>query len=426
MRRMLYLGIVAAGLLPAASSAQQICIDFLQSAELLKGPINDCGSYVNPIDPGPADAYAVQFSVPHGAASQGWIYYTTDGSAPEGALGVPSGTTQVAAAAPGCTFGLGSDQSDALKGSIPVQPLNTHVTFVLSARAALAPAQESFLGTGDGTCSCSQAGCAQPFTYTVARASPRPVDDVILVLQDTPRSLSGRGVMANDRYVSEGVTAELEDQGTVGELSFQSDGSLVYTPAPGYIGDESIQYRLLAGEVHSSWAQITFKVRAAPALAAVSPVSAGESCPTGGQRIDTGHDDGSGGGTYFDGILQPGEVTATRYVCNGASGTGGAAGEPGKLALVAVGKEPAGANCAAGGQKIQVGVDANANGVLEEGEVTSTSFACDGLRGKSGCSAAPGTVSLLGAMASLASLGAMRRRRAVVRSSAAVAKGENR
>lgn len=425
MKRMLYLGILAAGSFPAASKAQQVCIDFSQTAEPLRGPIEGCGSYVSPIDPGPADAYAVQFSVPDGAASQGWIYYTTDGSAPEGALGVPSGTTQVAAAAPGCTYGLGSDLRDALKGSIPVQPLNAHVTFILSVRAFAAPAQESFLGTGD-LCGCSQAGCAQPFTYTVASIGPTPVDDVIPVLQDTPRSLSGRGVMVNDRYVSEGVTAALEDHGTVGELSFQRDGSLVYTPAPGFIGDDSIQYRLLAGEVRSSWAQITFKVRAATALAAVSPVSAGESCPTGGQRIDTGYDDGSGGGTYLDGILQPGEVTATRYICNGASGTGGAAGEPGKLALVAVGKEPAGANCAAGGQRIQVGIDANANGALEEDEVTSTSFACDGPRGKSGCSVAPGTVSLLGAMGSLAALGTLRRRRAGVRSSTAAAEGENR
>jgi hypothetical protein len=426
MKRMLCLGILAAGSVPAASSAQHVCIDFSQAEELLEGPINDCGSYVSPIDPGPADAYAVQFSVPHGAASQGWIYYTTDGSAPEGALGVPSATTQVAAAAPGCTYGLGSEQSDALKGSIPVQPLNTQVAFILSARAAAAPAQESFLGTED-LCGCSQAGCAQPFTYTVASIGPTPVDDVILVLQDTPRSLSGRGVMVNDRYVSEGVIAELgRDAEFVGHLSFESDGSLVYEPAPGFVGDDSIRYRLSDGEISSDSAQITFKVRAAPALAAVSPVSAGESCPAGGQRIDTGYDNGSGGGTFLDGILQPGEVTATRYVCNGASGTHGAAGEPGKVALVAVGKEPAGANCAAAGQKIQVGIDANANGALDEDEVTSTSFACDGARGKSGCSAAPGTASLLGAMGSLAYLGAMRRRRAGVREFAAAAEGEDR
>lgn len=427
MKRMLYLGILAAGSVPAASSAQQVCIDFSQAEELLQGPINDCGSYVGPIDPGPADAYAVQFSVPRGAASQGWIYYTTDGSAPEGALGVPSGTTLVATAAPGCTYGLGSDLRDALRGSIPVQPLNTPVAFILSVRAAAAPAQESFLGIGDGFCGCSQAGCAQPFTYTVARIGPTPVDDVILVLQDTPRSLSGRGVMVNDRYVSEGVIAELRrDAEFEGHLSFESDGSLVYEPAPGFVGDDSIRYRLSDGEISSDPAQITFKVRAAPALAAVSPVSAGESCPTGGQRIDTGYDNGSGGGTFLDGILQPGEVTATRYVCNGDSGTHGAAGEPGRVALVSVGKEPAGANCAAGGQRIQVGIDANANGALEEDEVTSTSFACDGARGKSGCSVAPGSVSLLGAMGSLAYLGAMRRRRAAARRFAAAAEGENR
>jgi len=41
-------------------------------------------------------------------------------------------------------------------------------------------------------------------------------------------------------------------------------------------------------------------------------------CPEGGERIDTGLDNGSGGGIANDGILQPGEITSTSYVCNGS------------------------------------------------------------------------------------------------------------
>jgi hypothetical protein len=37
-------------------------------------------------------------------------------------------------------------------------------------------------------------------------------------------------------------------------------------------------------------------------------------------RIDTGIDDGAGGGIAGDGVLQPGEVRQTQYVCNGAPG----------------------------------------------------------------------------------------------------------
>jgi hypothetical protein len=59
----------------------------------------------------------------------------------------------------------------------------------------------------------------------------------------------------------------------------------------------------------------------------------GTACADGGQRIRAGVDDGAGGGTAGDGILQPGEVDTTAYVCNGATGaTGptGPAGPPGE------------------------------------------------------------------------------------------------
>ncbi len=42
-------------------------------------------------------------------------------------------------------------------------------------------------------------------------------------------------------------------------------------------------------------------------------------CPYGGLRLDAGRDDGTGGGTAGDGLLQPGEITSTELVCNGRS-----------------------------------------------------------------------------------------------------------
>jgi hypothetical protein len=61
---------------------------------------------------------------------------------------------------------------------------------------------------------------------------------------------------------------------------------------------------------------------------------AGANCANGGQKIETGLDDGDGGGTANDGILQSGEVDSTSYVCNGANGTNGtiaaqSCGDPG-------------------------------------------------------------------------------------------------
>jgi trimeric autotransporter adhesin len=52
-------------------------------------------------------------------------------------------------------------------------------------------------------------------------------------------------------------------------------------------------------------------------------------------------------------------------------------GANGKISLVKTGTEPAGANCAAGGTKIEAGVDNNSNSTLEASEVTNISYVCN-------------------------------------------------
>lgn len=107
-------------------------------------------------------------------------------------------------------------------------------------------------------------------------------------------------------------------------------------------------------------------------LVRVRDEAPGPSCEHGGKAILVGADtDGSG-------TLEDAEVTSTSYVCNGAPGADGADGTNGLNALVSVTPEPRGLNCANGGQKIRAGIDANGNGTLEEDEVTSTSYVCDG------------------------------------------------
>jgi OmcA/MtrC family decaheme c-type cytochrome len=69
-------------------------------------------------------------------------------------------------------------------------------------------------------------------------------------------------------------------------------------------------------------------------------------------------------------------------------GPGGPAGQDGSPALVATSDEPAGANCAAGGSRIDFGLDANGNGVLDDAEISGTTYTCDGPGG-------PGTTSLV-------------------------------
>jgi hypothetical protein len=101
------------------------------------------------------------------------------------------------------------------------------------------------------------------------------------------------------------------------------------------------------------------------ALVAVLPEPAGANCVNGGVSIQTGADvDG-------DSVLDLSEVTATSYVCSGAGDTTLISGAP----------EPPGVNCAHGGQAIAAGPDGDGDGVLDASEVTTTAFVCDGADG---------------------------------------------
>jgi len=62
----------------------------------------------------------------------------------------------------------------------------------------------------------------------------------------------------------------------------------------------------------------------------------------------------------------------------GQDGQDGAAGSAGASALVSVTAEAAGTNCATGGFKIEVGIDANSNSTLDASEISSTSYICAG------------------------------------------------
>lgn len=117
----------------------------------------------------------------------------------------------------------------------------------------------------------------------------------------------------------------------------------------------------------------------APALVSTQSEPAGSNCPEGGWRILSGTD------TNRDSILSEAEIQSTRYLCHGTSGSDGSDGgngqdgQDGLYALVRTSSEPSGDNCAAGGVRIDSGLDQNANGVLENHEIQATSYVCNGL-----------------------------------------------
>ena len=74
---------------------------------------------------------------------------------------------------------------------------------------------------------------------------------------------------------------------------------------------------------------------------------------------------------------------------NGTNGTNGINGTNGTESLISVTPEPAGPNCSTGGQRIDVGIDTNGNGVLDTGEIQHTAYVCNGTSSSSGTSTCP-------------------------------------
>ncbi|PKH51790.1 hypothetical protein CXF68_14335 [Tenacibaculum sp. Bg11-29] len=90
----------------------------------------------------------------------------------------------------------------------------------------------------------------------------------------------------------------------------------------------------------------------------------GINCERGGLKIETGLDINS------NGILDKDEVDSNEFVCNGLNGLS---------YLSSYITEPKGINCEKGGIKVSFGLDSNNNGTLDDIEITSSTFLCNGV-----------------------------------------------
>lgn len=122
-----------------------------------------------------------------------------------------------------------------------------------------------------------------------------------------------------------------------------------------------------------------FTANSSPVFAILSTVPAG-SCPSNGITVDTGVD------TNRNGTLDPAEITGTQYVCSWTSVGNGFS------SIATFTTEIAGANCAAGGKQVNVGLDVNANNLLDSVEITSSSYICNGTAGTAGSAWRDGNV----------------------------------
>ncbi|WP_320822012.1 carboxypeptidase regulatory-like domain-containing protein, partial [Reinekea sp.] len=120
-------------------------------------------------------------------------------------------------------------------------------------------------------------------------------------------------------------------------------------------------------------------------LTSTSVRSASLDCPTGGVTLDAGIDENG------NGQLDASEVDLSQDVCNGADGTDGTDGTDGSSVLVSVSPENAGTNCAAGGTRIDSGLDIDSSLTLNTAEITATGYICSGLDGTNGTDGTAGT-----------------------------------
>jgi hypothetical protein len=87
--------------------------------------------------------------------------------------------------------------------------------------------------------------------------------------------------------------------------------------------------------------------------------------PAGTNCAAGGYRVNSGLDSSSDGTLQTAEISAVSFICHGSSGTNGTNGTNALTALVSVVNEPAGTNCAAGGYRASSGLDSNGDGTLQ-------------------------------------------------------------
>jgi hypothetical protein len=112
---------------------------------------------------------------------------------------------------------------------------------------------------------------------------------------------------------------------------------------------------------------------------------------------------GPAGPTGATGAQGPAGATGPQ----GAQGSQGTAGANGLNSLTKTSTEPAGANCSAGGIKIEIGVDVNSNGSLDANEIITaqTKYVCNGATGATGATGPQGAAGAQGPQGNTGSTG---------------------
>ena len=108
-------------------------------------------------------------------------------------------------------------------------------------------------------------------------AAPVAVADAYQTAQGVALVVPANGVLAND---SSATAVVFGTDDNTGETTVAGDGGLQYTPAAGFVGTKTLQYRITEGGQLSNWATITIQVTAAPPVLPAAPVAVNDKYQT--------------------------------------------------------------------------------------------------------------------------------------------------
>lgn len=157
-----------------------------------------------------------------------------------------------------------------------------------------------------------------------------------------------------------------------------------------YVTDEGKYYvcKIVSDDTFGTWTEISLN-DGVSSLIEVSNVTA---CPNGGSKFKFGMD------ANYNNVIDAGELKGETEVCNGVDGTNGSNGLNGTngidglTTLVNTEVLPVNGVCLNGGTKVLIGLDDNANGVLDVAEVNSTHNICNGVDGADGMQGIQGEI----------------------------------
>ncbi len=112
-------------------------------------------------------------------------------------------------------------------------------------------------------------------TMTITNATPVSASDGLATWRNTALVLAAPGILANDRDANgDALSAVLVTDVANGTLALAADGSLSYTPTPGFVGSDSFTYTAFDGTASSAGTTVTIGVanRAPTALGIVETV----------------------------------------------------------------------------------------------------------------------------------------------------------